>query len=110
MSDSSDLALTVIHLTHAPASSELSIDALLAESRRHHLAYREATRQRQDAEAQAALTAAANARAQAELADPDHTDPAWQTEGGTHARGMAAHEALHPDLLRFYLDWLTRHG
>ena len=47
----------------------------------------------------AALKAAAAARAQAELIDPDHLDPAW-----------AQSEATHPskELLVFYLQQLSK--
>jgi hypothetical protein len=49
-----------------------------------------------------ALEEAARCRAEAELLDPDHADPAWSLSGATHSFANAAHEEYHEPLLRFY--------
>jgi hypothetical protein len=81
---------------------------LLSQSRAQHLAYRSALPRRdtqgtisegKPEEAVAALREAGRLRAQAELADPDHADPAWLIEPMTHN---------HDELLNFYYDLLHR--
>lgn len=50
-------------------------------------------------ESQTQLKAAANARAQAELQDPTHSDPSWAAEAATYP---------HQELLVFYLLQLSK--
>jgi hypothetical protein len=78
----------------------------LARSHAAHLDYRRAHDDRQHAPAAVALEEAAEARAQAELLDPDHLDVAWTDNGGTHPDGAASHDAFQEPLLRFYVTKL----
>jgi len=89
----------------APAPTVIE---LLSQSRAQHLAYRSAQPRRDTQgtisdgnpeEAAAALSEAGRLRAQAELADPSHADPAWVIEPMTHN---------HDELLNFYYDLLHR--
>ena len=85
-----------------------SVSELLSQSRAQHLAYRAAQPRRNtqgqisDGDAiasDAAISEAGKLRAQAELADPQHADPAWLDEPATHD---------HDELLTFYFDLLHR--
>jgi len=109
MTQASHLALAVLEkVGAAEAPIGIGVAALLTDSRAAHINFRDAVRNKHEADAQNAMIDAAVKRAQAELLDPDHTAPSWSDEGGTHARGSASHEALHLDLLQFYLQLLTR--
>lgn len=84
---------------------EPSVADLLAQSRQAHVDYRQAlptpTAAGDVVIARDAVQRAAQLRAQAEVDDPDHADPAWQSELGTPFSDSDA-------LLSFYVDQITR--
>lgn len=96
----------------ATAPIQPTVAQLLATSRSAHLQYHQflprmaavagASPQAQAGDAAAALAAlksAAASRAQAELVDPQHRDPAWADDSQT---------SPHQELLVFYLQQLSR--
>ena len=105
MSTSTDLAHQILIRFAPPAAPDgETLGQLLQRSIAAHLRYRRAADDRRadlDAVAEAATT-----RAQAELRDPNHRDPAWHDNGTTHADAMATHLDMQEDLLRFYVQEL----
>jgi hypothetical protein len=98
--------LVLSRIARKPPEEPLTVAQWLARAQAAHLAYRRAHDDRQHAPAAAALEEAAEARAQAELLDPDHLDPAWTDTGGTHPHGEATHDAFQEPLLRYYVTKL----
>jgi len=94
------------NLPRTAPTETLTVAQWLERATAAHLAYRRAIDDRQVVEATAALKEAAEARAQAELLDLEHADPAWTNNGGTHAAGEATHDAFQEPLLRFYVNKL----
>ena len=111
MANPTTLALAILakvgELPSPPPDIPLAGLFLLAKTA--HLNYRQASQIQQNPDAaRAALTVAARLRAQIQLLDPDHLNPAWQFNGGTHPGGEMSQRALNTDLLQFYVNQLDR--
>jgi len=120
MSRAADLAaaiLATVTPTAAPAAASTSLlltDAApaptvaewLEQARSAHAWYRRALADGDASAADFSLQRAAVARAQAERADPEHTDRAWDHSGVVMMAAEVTHGDLHDDLLEFYAQQL----
>lgn len=103
MTDAPSLAAHILSKVDLPLPSGLTAD-LLVLSAQSHREYRHFLTQGRPLEARTALTIAAQTRAQAELQDPPHADPAW----GAVPMAVVTDETLHHELLDFYFRELSK--
>lgn len=103
MSDAPSLATQILSRLGLPLPTGATADLLMLSAQAHR-EYRQKLLHGQLSEARAALTIAAQSRAQAELQDASHADTAW----GSVPVAVVTNDALHTDLLEFYLRELSK--
>lgn len=102
------LIVPSVPLDDEPAVNAPTIGQLLGQSKAAHLNYRKAASNQRWTVAADELATAARDRAAAEVADPNHADPAWQDDASLHPFQRFSHNGIHDDLLSFYLAELSK--